>query len=102
MKRLIYRIENETKQGFFQAHKINMRKLKGLYNNPMPFEDKGINRSINSNEKCGFLDDKQLNTWIRSNEFKMIMSYGFKLKRIYREVTAIGEYQVLYREDAKS
>ncbi len=98
MKQLIYRIENEAKQGFFQAHKIDMRKLKGLYKNPSPIEDKGINRSINLNEKCGFLDDGQLNTWIRANEFKMIMSYGFKLKRIYREVTSIGQYQVLYKE----
>lgn len=83
MKQLIYRIEDETKQGFFQAHRINTRKLKGLYVPPMPIQDEGIKRSINIDEKCGFLNDKQLYTWIRSNDLKMLNKHGFKLKRIY-------------------
>ena len=98
MKRLIYRIEDDKEQGFFRTGIIQYRKLKGLHVPPSPIEDEGIKRSSIDNERCGFLNDKQLHTWVRSNELKMIRRHGFKLKRIYREVTAIGEYQVLYKD----
>ena len=101
MKTLIYRIENDKKIGFFRSHTISNRKLKGLHKPPSPFEDIGIERSVKDYEKVGFLNDTQLYNWVKINDLKMLNHHNFKLKRIYREVTAIGQHQVLYTEGSK-
>lgn len=102
MKRFIYRIEDYNGTGFYHSHLLTYEcacdiKLHQLKHNP-PIEDIGIERHCNVGEKCGFLDKKQLHNWLDKWQIKELMRKGFKLKRLYREVTAIGQYQILFTD----
>lgn len=98
MKTLIYRIEDDTKQGFFTSDKLTYKQVRQFVKMNCPQHDIGINRNIKEGiEKCGFLNEKQLYRFIHYNDIKMLEKHGFKLKRFYAEVTAIGEQQVLFK-----
>lgn len=101
MKMLIYRIEDKEGYGFYMTsnidywqrnEKFHLYKLRHV----PPIDDEGINRSSHTSEKCGFLNEAQLYAWIDRNKIRRLEKYGLKLVRLYREVTAIGEYQILF------
>ena len=101
MKKLIYRIEDKDGDGFYQTSNLDywVRRDKFHLYKPRhvpPINDEGINRSSNTYEKCGFLNEAQLYAWIDKNKIRRLEKYGLKLVRLYREVTAIGEYQILF------
>lgn len=102
MKMLIYRIEDENGIGFYRSGILSYREVESKFHmgkkRHLPtFMDKGIMRNAEDNEKCGFLNEKQLYTWINKSKIRQLEKIGFKLVRLYREVTAIGEKQILFK-----
>ena len=97
-KTLIFRIENKDGTGYFNGC-ICEQQMKGLYKaiNP-PSLDNGINRNINEDEKCGFLNESQMYSALHRNDLKMLRRHGFDIRRKYVECSAIGREQVLYKE----
>ena len=102
MKKLIYRIEDDEGIGFYNSKLIGWQIREVLHMNKSrhvpPYEDAGINRSSFKDEKHGFLNEAQLYSWIDKSKIRLLERKGLKLKRIFVEVVAIGEHQVLYRE----
>jgi len=102
MKRLIYRIEDKWGLGFYQTPEVDEEYRLELHlykkRHVAPMDDKGIDRCSREGEKCGFLNEAQLYNWLDKDKIRRLEKYGLKLVRIYREVIAIGQAQVLYIE----
>lgn len=104
MKKLIYRIEDKYGNGFYNGrgdydnfdHEDRVKLHLFKYRHMTPYVDKGIRRNSEKGEKCGFLNEKQLYDWLDISKIRRLEKLGFKLVRLYREVVAIGEYQVLF------
>jgi hypothetical protein len=76
--------------GFLYKHNID----KEFHPNPM--NDKGIQRNIEPNEICGFINRKQMCKWFTLEELQKLRKAGYYPKRVeVKKITAIGEYQVL-------
>lgn len=100
MKQLIYRIEDKHGKGFYNTRLIDHEFREKLHlfkhRHVVPHIDKGIERSSVKGEKAGFLNEAQLYNWIDRNKIRRLEKRGLKLVRLYREVIAIGEYQILF------
>jgi hypothetical protein len=93
----IYRVENKLKEGCYRSIKTR-EVLKNHWNqsHPPPLNDNGIKRCMNMNEICGFKSIQQAFQWFTIQELLQLKILGYSLKRIkVKEITAIGEYQVL-------
>lgn len=98
-KTYVYRIENDAGEGCYCNGAESYNKLRhherDKYHKP-PKEDIGIERVIEHNELCGFLNLDQVMAWFTNSELTRMRKNGYHLKRIkVREITAIGEKQVL-------
>ena len=107
MKQLIYRIEDENGNGFYNSygdsygreyldHEARVRLHLFKKRHVAPIHDIGIDRCSVSGEKCGFINEEQLYTWIDRSKIRRLEKFGFKLVRLYREVIAVGKYQILF------
>jgi len=104
----IYRVENDEGFGcyygksydeeadilhshFFCSSDADKRK------HPLACEDRGIDRDIISGEEIfGFLNIEQAKAWFTPDELKGLEKLGYALKKvIVKEITAVGEKQVL-------
>lgn len=106
MKRLIYRIEDENGIGFYQSNKLDIEYSQDVLHlckdkHEAPIRDIGIERHVEENEKCGFLNEKQMYNWIDKNKIGQLEKHGLKLVRLYVEVTAIGIKQILFIDHRK-
>lgn len=100
----IHRVENEEGFGCYRNKKEDKEiyavigshfKMGGTNKQPLPYNDKGIDRCTR-NEICGFLDLKQATNWFTPNELKGLEKLGYTLKKvIVKEITAIGKKQIL-------
>ena len=67
---------------------------------PTPRKDKGIDRTLEAGEFCGFRNVKQLKRWFTKEELKTLKDNSFVIKRYSTydfEITAIGERQILFK-----
>jgi len=101
MKKLIYRIEDYNGEGFYRGDLLSFEDKRRLHlyqaNHIAPEQDWGIKRGIKPEEKCGFLNEKQLYDWVDRNKLRYLLKKGYRLVRRYKEVTAIGEHQILFK-----
>lgn len=95
----IYRVENDEGVGCYSEL---VHEIKELYehtkknNHPLTTQDQGIYRFAENDEIHGFLDLDQAMNWFTSNEFSKMARHGQKLRRVkVKEITAIGEHQIL-------
>ena len=98
----IYRVEDKNGFGCYRDNNIRflrnmrIRHDKDLEKYPTPKLDLGIERFIEINEICGFIDLRQAKQWFSKYELKKLAEYGFSLKKVeVKEITAIGQKQVL-------
>ena len=96
----IWRVQNSHGVGCYQGCPNGF--IKGLSdeptpNKPLPQHDKGIGRCIKKEKEiCGFKDEEQAKRWFDKKMLKILKSYGYNLECVaVKEVTAMGEYQVL-------
>lgn len=95
----VYRIQNSAGVGCYTG--TYESKLLEYHNDviyhPMPLQDKGIKRHVKVEELCGFLNLEQVFNWFNKNELIMLKNLGYYLVRLQvKEITAIGEKQVLF------
>ncbi len=97
---LVYRVENKYGEGCYQEGAMFVNDLEHhtyTDKHTSPSEDEGINRQPNNEEKCGFLNMEQVKAWFTRAELKRMARNGYDLiEKEVREITAIGENQVLF------
>lgn len=100
----IYRIENKKGNGCYRNLSDGLREaLDDVIGNiifnvlrPLPYHDRGIERSPHNNEICGFENMAQVLKWFNKKELETLRRLGFEVKKIaVQKITAIGECQVL-------
>lgn len=98
----IYRVENDKKEGCYKNGAMQLNELDSHDDelHPHPTKDEGIKRYCMENEKCGFLNLKQVRIWFTKNELMRLRKNGYHLKRIkINKITAIGKFQILFKEN---
>ena len=64
---------------------------------PSPFNDIKIDRSMHSDEFCGFESMESLEQWFTENDLIKLDQLGFSVIELNGvEITAVGEKQVLF------
>jgi hypothetical protein len=89
----VYRIENASGNGPWHG---GGRVSEEHCAPPAPQSDFGIMRDVDPHEKCGFHSLEQLLRWFPIKELYLLEAQGFRVRRYYGEVTAIGEWQLLF------
>ena len=95
---LVYRIQSKqdrTRGAYWDlgllAHKRNK------YPQPLPENDVGIDRELQKDEHCGCKTASDLLHWF-GGAIPDLLRGGLEIVALYNvEVTAIGEYQVLFK-----
>lgn len=96
MKDTIYRVENNKGKGCYRDKRTKEIIDWGTEYNPLPRDDKGIERQTERNEICGFESLEQVEKWFNEKELKGLAKLGFELREIeVKKITAFGERQVL-------
>lgn len=100
----IYRVENKKGNGCYRNLSDGLRKaLDSVLGDiifdvlrPLPYHDRGIERTPHNNEICGFENMDQLLKWFDLDDIFELHRFGFEVKKVLvQKVTAIGECQVL-------
>lgn len=95
---VVYRIQSkqDRTRGAYWVHPF--MSSKNECPRPTPDQDKGIERDPTPDEYCGFNSAAALIRWFRGEILGLIYVDGCEIVALHNvTVTAIGEYQVLFR-----
>jgi len=97
----VFRIQDAKGEGPYQGQEGEF--LENMNNNhsgcsihPIPYCDKGIGRSPELEERCGFRNMEQLKSWFTDHELEGLSKLGFVIAQIKGEITVVGQHQVLF------
>ena len=65
---------------------------------PVPYLDKGINRSPYFYEFCAFKSVEQFQQWVTIDEIKRLIKIGFRVLLLDVKNCLVGEQQVLFEK----
>jgi hypothetical protein len=107
MNKTILRVQNHKRAGPYWGHgdfSFQLDHNADHAGHPAPVCDKGIERWVEANERCGFLDENQLAEWFTADDILEMCAEGFSIEQIDIAdivITAVGQKQILfmYREN---
>jgi len=104
----LYRVEDSDRQGCYASFPRSLemlemaeRHVKTYDKHPNPTRDSGIQRHIDSDERCAFSDIEQLLDWFTEPELEMLRNNGFNVVEFEATPTVIGAKQVLFKSDSR-
>lgn len=100
----IWRVQNIDGQGCYRQVDDELLEMNPWRpsRQPLPEDDKGIDRRILEEEYCGFESKEQALQWFDTEVLLKLEQVGYMLTEIEGYITARGKCQVLFVKDRAS